>query len=208
MKGSISKRYSKREGCWVYWGRIHRDGNRHLTKKYKTKSEAREALSRLAVGIHERKVTSEKVPFNQFADEFLENAKIIKRNYAGHFYRLVHLKPFFKGKKLAEITKADIHRYITWRLKAGVKHATVNRELATLKRMFNFAIETERLAVNPMTRFPRLVEEERPVRSVTKNEQERLLRSAGRATTPSTGSWKRSSSCRCIRECDCPNSCG
>lgn len=175
MRGSVYRRYSKKEGCWLYIGRIYRNGKRYSTKPYKTKSEAKEAASRLLTNIKERKVVDEKISFTIFADEFLEHAKLVNQNYMSHVYRLRHLKPFLKGKKLDQITRADIHKYINQRLKLGRAKATVNRELACLKRILNYALEVGKLAVNPMTRFPMLREEERAVRSLTPEEEKQLV---------------------------------
>lgn len=54
---------------------------------------------------------------------------------------LAHLKGFFRGdSQLADITPPDIEGYKLQRRKK-VSGATVNRELALLKRMFNLAID-------------------------------------------------------------------
>jgi integrase len=173
--GGLYQRHAKKEGRKVWIGKFYKEGKWYRTKPCITKSEAREAMNRLRIEVSEKKKPSEKVSFALFADEFLEHARLLNRNYESHIHRMKHLKPFFKGKRLDEITRADIHRYTNWRLKQGKKKATVNRELACLKRMLNYALEIERLTVNPMQRMPMLKEEEHPVRSLTIQEEERLL---------------------------------
>ena len=44
-----------------------------------------------------------------------------------------------------------VKKYIAQRLKAGVGNATVNRELAALKRMFNLGIQAEKIHRKPYT---------------------------------------------------------
>ena len=44
-----------------------------------------------------------------------------------------------------QVTRADVTNYRVQRLDAGAAPATVNRELAALKRMFSFAVKGERL---------------------------------------------------------------
>ena len=79
-----------------------------------------------------------------------------------------HLTPVFGGKRLARITTEDVVNFVAHRLKQGivahkgkrkgqrigdVSNAEVNRELQTLKRIFNLAIEQERIAMRPTIRL-------------------------------------------------------
>jgi integrase len=56
----------------------------------------------------------------------------------------LHLKPVFTGRTLASITGADAIEFSAQRVKAGASNAEVNRELATLKRIFRLALQCER----------------------------------------------------------------
>ena len=71
-----------------------------------------------------------------------------------------HLTPVFGGQRMAGITSAAVVAYIAHRQKQGivsqqgvrrgdVSNAEVNRELQTLKRIFNMAIEQDRIAMRP-----------------------------------------------------------
>lgn len=70
-----------------------------------------------------------------------------------------HLTPFFGGKKVADIIVASVNAYVAARLVQGrtlksgqtheVRPATINRELAWLKHMFNLAIEAGKLMTKP-----------------------------------------------------------
>ena len=71
-----------------------------------------------------------------------------------------HLTPVFGGKRMAGITSADVVAYIAHRKEQGIvnKHgvrradvsnAEINRELQTLKRIFNMAIEHDLIAMKP-----------------------------------------------------------
>ena len=57
----------------------------------------------------------------------------------------LHLKPVFGGRVLAKITPSEIAAYASARRKEGARNGTINRELATLKRMFNLARERKKL---------------------------------------------------------------
>ena len=55
----------------------------------------------------------------------------------------------FKGKYLCDINNIHIEYYKKNRLADGVAHATINRELACLRSIFNKAIEWKVLTQNP-----------------------------------------------------------
>jgi integrase len=72
--------------------------------------------------------------------------------------RWKHLEPTF-GRMLAnEVTTDDIRRYIAARKKDEAANATVNRELATLKRMFRLATQSTPPRVQRVPYFPMLDE--------------------------------------------------
>lgn len=63
-----------------------------------------------------------------------------------------HLKEFFGAMPAAEVTPRQIMRYIEIRVTAGAATASVNRELAALKRMYKLALQSEDLARVPFIR--------------------------------------------------------
>lgn len=99
---------------------------------------------------------------------------------------------FFKDKPLDEIEAEDIERYKQWRIKqkrlppvkllennpkattdTPIKPATVNRELACLKSLFNRFIKDDVLLKNPVSKVKFLKEESEQMRVVS-DEEERL----------------------------------
>jgi len=63
-----------------------------------------------------------------------------KKSLAGIKRRItLGLLPHFRGRRMASITSTDIREYVTKRLKDDASNATINRELAALKRMFTLA---------------------------------------------------------------------
>jgi integrase len=64
-------------------------------------------------------------------------------------FSLKHLLPVFGDRRAVHLTSADIDKYKANRLAAGAAHATVNRELAALKRMFTLAVRGERIPRAP-----------------------------------------------------------
>ena len=62
---------------------------------------------------------------------------------------LAHLLPVFGARKAITLTSADVTAYRVQRQAAGAAAASVNRELAALKRMFSLAVKGERLQRMP-----------------------------------------------------------
>jgi integrase len=60
-----------------------------------------------------------------------------------------HLLPYFFNRRAANVTTADIQDYVDKRQEAGAANATINRELATLKRGFSLAVRGGTLISKP-----------------------------------------------------------
>jgi integrase len=59
------------------------------------------------------------------------------------------LRGFFGGVEAAEITSDRIGKYLSWRQQQGAASATINRELAALRRAFRLAQRAGMVAVRP-----------------------------------------------------------
>jgi len=87
-----------------------------------------------------------------------------------------HLTAFFGGYTLAEITPNVIVDYKNRRYAAGLKPASINRELATLKKAFNLAVkEWEWCRDNPVSRVSMEREHNQRDRWLSLEEERRLL---------------------------------
>ncbi|HXF92462.1 MAG TPA: tyrosine-type recombinase/integrase [Nitrospiraceae bacterium] len=96
-----------------------------------------------------------------------------QRAYRGY---LKHFRAFFGDRTLAEITPKLIVAYKTHRYADGVKPATINRELACLKKAFNLARrEWEWCQDNPVSRVSMEKEANKRDRWLTQEEERRLL---------------------------------
>lgn len=119
-------------------------GKRHWeTIKAKNESEARRVLK-----IREGKAWDPRnAPELADAPTFDDLCELIETDYQMNQrrtadklqLRLKHLRASFGGLTTDKITGERIGEYITQRLTDGAAHATVNRELAALKRMLNLA---------------------------------------------------------------------
>jgi len=126
---------------------------------------------------HGLKNRKKDIGFCSFSKIYLEGYIMnSRRNWASDGYRLKKLTEFFKDVELGHITRSMVEKSRDSRRKAGNSESTVNRYLALLKKMFNFAIEEGYLEQNPM-RGVRLHSERDTIkdRILTEAEESRLL---------------------------------
>ncbi len=168
----------KRKGKIVYDGVLayyDEDGKRKFAhRERKTQSAAREALRLLRNDLEERgpkAMETNVVTFTELAD-YCEKEIYVEAEYnnAGeklsgvrdvttYKAHLKHFKEFFKGKKLKDISVADLKRYRSHRLRStrrgpndtevNISTGTVARELTTLRAMLYEAKRNQWIKQNP-----------------------------------------------------------
>jgi integrase len=70
----------------------------------------------------------------------------------------LHLEPFFGSRRVLEVTSDLIARYVDQRQVENAQNATINREMAALKRMFRIAMYSTPPKVLRLPKFPKLTE--------------------------------------------------
>jgi integrase len=135
----------KKQG--VYWIDYYVNGHRKRERIGPDKRLAETVLRKRKVEIAEGKFLERKKPitstFDELAHTYLTYARENKKSWDRDVRSVKALAGVFAGKKLTEITPAAIERFKNWRLASISRHgrppkpATVNRELACLKHMFN-----------------------------------------------------------------------
>jgi hypothetical protein len=79
----------------------------------------------------------DKVRFEELAEDFLMDYKVNGRKSLDKAQRSVRsLSGAFGGMRVPQINTARVKPYVAGRLEEGLAPATINRELAALKRMF------------------------------------------------------------------------
>ncbi|MGI9533953.1 MAG: tyrosine-type recombinase/integrase, partial [Thermodesulfobacteriota bacterium] len=120
-------------------------------------------------------ILNEVPTLSEFKDRYIKIKREIDKNrsWKRNGEHLVHLCNFFGDLKLSEITSGYVTSYMEKRLKDKNKHGksisptTINRELATLKNLFNVAKNQDRFfGNNPVSKVNFFPE---------KNEKDRIL---------------------------------
>jgi len=99
--------------------------------------------------------------FKAMADEYYKNwvtthnkAAACKKTFLERFKRRFGAVP----PRAFQLLHVD--RYVRWRQRAGIKNASINREMAALRHMFGWAVKRGYLDANPIAGWERLQEQE------------------------------------------------
>ena len=177
----------RKDGTKAWYYNFQHKGRRYRAVGGTTKTEALRAQEKVRSEVlndeYEFKRNAKNPALENFADKFLERRKET-RSYERYVILVQHLLRRFKGRTLSSITAEEVEDYKGWRKAQGVKNATVNRELACLKRMYNLAIQWCDATRNPVDGVKYLHEPPKKDRFVTREEAARLLEAASKHFKP------------------------
>ncbi len=159
----IEKNIYRRKGSPYFWIQIYANGKRHRESTKTTKiTEARRILKqREGLVASGKNPASSQLKYEGMEDLITKDYKINKRKSLARLGNSIdHLEKYFDGMKADKIRPADIDSYIDKRLKEGAMNATINRELAALRRMGNLAIEKEQIQKFPKIKLLKEVDKE------------------------------------------------
>jgi len=178
----VHKRIGKKHDSWYIryqlnghdkWESIGQVG---VVTKTVAQNVLRERKRQILLGQYDM-ISAEIPTIEEFEKEYITYIRDIKNNRSWKLaeYYLSTLKQFFFDKKLSQITVNDIDEYKLKRLKE-VKPASVNRELACLSHLFNYAKRQKRyFGKNPVSLSGLLPENNQKERILTSHEEESLL---------------------------------
>ncbi len=184
----------KRNNVWyayfVYKGQRYVK-SLNVTSKSAANELEEEFKTEVRSGEYQKKKVREKhdVKFETVLKDYLEKESIFKKSHRRNQTSKKHLEKFFVSKKLSAITPDDVIDYkfhrrdeIIAKKKRPVKEinfATVNRELALLRRVYNWYGKQKRLKLdNPESGVEFFPEKER-TRVMTDEEERRFFEAVG-----------------------------
>jgi len=172
------------KGKKIYWiDYTYRADGRKKRKREKigtSKKLALDVLAKRTTQIKEGKwwqiEKQKEIYFGDFSQEFLERHSRNKRSFRRDEGIVKILNNRFGDKLLHRITPLMVEDYRKIRLDEGRAKATVNREVACLKCMFNKATLWDKAKENPVAKVQLFKEDNMIVRYLTDDERERLLK--------------------------------
>jgi integrase len=129
----------------IWWIRYYHNGRRYQDSSGSTKQgDAVDLLKQRIKEIGQGKHVSpdkSRMRFEPAAAMVEDDYRSNKRRSLEDVKRRIklHLTPFFSGRRLSAITKDEVLKYIVSRQNADAQNATINRELAILKRAYTLA---------------------------------------------------------------------
>lgn len=145
-------RVFKRGSAW-WIGYYHRGKEFRESSQSESEARARKLLKKRLGEIGRGRLigpVEEKVTFEEMAEDLLRDYQVnARRALSAIQFPIRHLRESFAPDKALDITTDRVKAHIARRQEAGASNATINRELAALKRMFSLAVQAGKLSAKP-----------------------------------------------------------
>jgi len=175
--------FERPTGSGVWWVRYYDEHGREHREKVGPKKLAGDVYRKRKTEVAERRFFPERLRrrdplLRDFIDEYLARIKGTLRSYPDQARCGSIWKKALGDRTLRQVVVGDVQRYVARRL-TEVRPASVNREIAFLKRVFNVAIDDELIESNPVRKVKLLKENNARVRYLTDDEETKLRAEIG-----------------------------
>jgi len=180
-------KYKRKDGTNSWYYDFMYNGVRYRNLGGTTKTQALRVLEKRRTEVINndfglvKKISNPKIEL--FAKTYLGRRKHL-RFHKRDALSVKNLLKVFTGKNLNSITPANIEDFICRRVSEGVSNASINRELACLKRMFSLANKWDEARHNPVKEIKFLEEPPGRTRFLSEKEAEDLLSVASNHIKP------------------------
>ena len=180
--------FERPKGSGVWWVRYVDEHGRLHREKVGPKGLATKVYQKRKNEVQERRFFPERIGrrdvlVSEMIDEHLGRVKGILRSYYSHKLYAGYWKKALPNKSLRQVVPGDIERYVAKRI-TQVSPASVNRELAFLKRVFNVAIADGKAESNPVRSVKLFKENNKRVRFLAPEEETALRKAIGEEEWP------------------------
>ncbi len=180
------------KGSSVWWAKYYRNGkpfreSTHARNKGQADDFLKNRVAQITVGTFNPNI--DRIKIDELAGDVFRDYRINgKRSLPDVEERWrLHLNPFFGGLRAMQLGSDFIGRYVDLRLKEEAKNATINRELALLKRMFSLGMKATPMKVSRIPSIPHLQEDNARIGFLSDAQYSALLRECAKV-----GIWLRS----------------
>lgn len=167
------KRPGKGNAWYIY---IHQNQN-IVSRKIGTKREAEAAANMIrkkmvAGDLSLGNTAATTLPnIIAYAQKFIDNyAKVACKENTWRGYQIIldkHLKPYWQGKRLDQVTRADVKKLLLAKQREGFAPSTVENIKAFISGLFTHAYEDELLDKNPALKLGRFIQKQDHRRNIT-----------------------------------------
>ncbi len=183
----VSYRYSGKSTRYTF-------GQYPIMPLAEARERAADALREVAHGgnpADKKKTDREADTFDYMASEYLERHAKVKKKSWREDERIINrdLLPAFRGMKAKDITRREVRSLLD--RKATTAPIMANRVRATLRKMFNWAVQNEIVEANPVALVPLPAKDRQRDRVLTEDEIKALWKALDAEGTTSKTHWKR-----------------
>ena len=145
------------------------------------RDQAKKIISNYHIGIdpmEEKRKQAKAISLKEFLDLYFEPwARVHQKAHVQNIKRIRTVFKMFLKKKLTDLSAIDLERWRAERIGLGNKTSTINRDIASIKAVFNRAVDFEVLEKSPIAKVKKAHEDSSPrVRYLSDFERSSLLR--------------------------------